>query len=181
MGRPPYNLNVRGHAARAGVLAVLAAAAACHTPDPRAEVALADVETYWAVDRPSGSTQYIAPVVRFHLANKSTRAIRSIQASGTFRLKGEEQSWSGAFQQVAPVGGKPLQPGQSTLVVLKPEGEGRYSSTVSPEEMLAHKSFRDVTVEVFVRVGSSGWTAMTDKVDVERRIGAHSAVAEGHQ
>jgi hypothetical protein len=163
------------------MLAVLAAAGACHTPDPKAEVALSDVETYWAVDRPSGGTQYIAPVVRFHLQNKSARAIRSIQASGTFRLKGEAQSWSGAFQQVAPVGGKALQPGQSVLVVLKPEGEGRYTSTVTPEEMLAHKNFKDVTVEVFVRVGSSGWTPMTDKVDVERRISAHSAVAEGHQ
>jgi hypothetical protein len=173
---------VRGLAARAGllaVLAVLAAAAACRTPDPQAEVALADLETYWAVDRPSGSTQYIAPVVRFHLSNKSTRPIRSIQASGTFRLKGETQSWSGAFQQVAPVGGKPLEPGQSVLVVLKPEGEGRYSSTVTPEEMLAHKNFKDVWAEVFVRVGSSGWTRM-GQADVERRIGSHAAVAEGH-
>jgi hypothetical protein len=160
-------------------MAVLAAAGACRTPDPQAEVALSEVETYWAVDRPSGSTQYIAPVVRFRLSNKSARPIRSIQASATFRLKGEGQAWSGAFQQVAPVSGQPLQPGQGTLVELKPEGEGRYSSTVPPEEMLAHKSFKDVSVEVFVRVGSSGWTKMT-QADVDRRIGAHAAVAEGH-
>lgn len=161
------------------MLAVLAAAAACRTPDPQAEVALSDVETYWAVDRPVGGTQYIAPVVRFRLHNKSSRPLRSIQASSTFRLKGETQSWSGAFQQVAPVSGRPLEPGQSTLVVLKPEGEGRYSSPVNPEEMLAHPSFKDVWVEVFVRVGSSGWTKM-GQADVERRIGAHGA-AEAEQ
>lgn len=169
---------MKGGASRVGLmLAVLAAAAACHRPDPQAEVALSDVETYWAVDRPSGGTQYIAPVVRFRLHNKSPRQLRSIQASSTFRIKGETQTWSGAFQQVAPVAGKPLGPGQSTLVVLKPEGEGRYSSTVAPEEMLAHQSFRDVWVEMFVRVGSSGWTKM-GQADVERRIGARAATAE---
>jgi hypothetical protein len=170
---------VRAFFPRAGVLvAVLAASDGCRAPDPRAEVALSDVETYWAVDRPAGSTQFIAPVVRFRLHNKGSHPLRSIQASGTFRLKGEAQAWSGAFQQVAPVAGKPLEPAQSTLVVLKPEGEGRYSSPVSPEEMLAHQQFKDVSVEVFLRVGSSGWTPMA-QADVERRIGARSAVAEG--
>lgn len=168
---------------RATALAMLAAlaatAGACRTPDPQAEVALSGIETYWAVDRPVGGTQFIAPVVRFQLHNKSARAIRSIQASATFRQKGESQSWSGAFQQVAPVAGKPLEPGQATLVVLKPEGEGRYSSPVSPEEMLAHKDFKDVSVEVFVRVGSSGWTKM-GQADVERRIGSHT-VAEAER
>ena len=161
-----------GAALMVGVLA----AAGCHAPDPRAEVALSDVETYWAVDRPVGGTQFIAPVVRFRLNNKGSRPLRSIQASSTFRLKGDPQAWSGAFQQVAPVAGQPLGPGQSTLVVLKPEGEGRYSSTVPPEEMLAHQNFKDVTVEVFLRVGSSGWTSMAQAA-VDRRIGAHAAAA----
>jgi hypothetical protein len=159
------------------MLAMLATAGACRTPDPQAEVALSDRETYWAVDRPSGSTQYIAPVVRFRLHNKSARALRSVQASSTFRLKGQTQSWSGAFTQVAPVDGKPLEPGQSALVVLKPEGEGRYSSPVSPEEMLAHQNFKDVWVEVYVRVGSSSWSKM-DQADVDRRIGTRAASAE---
>lgn len=135
------------------------------------------METYWAVDRPTGGTQFIAPVVRFRLNNKGQRPLRSIQASSTFRLKGDPQAWSGAFQQVAPLAGQqPLGPGQSTLVVLKPEGEGRYSSTVPPEDMLAHQNFKDVTVEVFLRVGSSGWTSMA-QAEVDRRIGAHAAAA----
>ena len=158
------------------VLGVLASAPGCRAPDPRAEVSLSDVETYWAVDRPVGGTQFIAPVVRFRLNNKGRRPLRSIQASSTFRIKGDAQAWSGAFQQVAPVAGHALEPGQSTLVVLKPEGEGRYSSTVPPEEMLAHQQFKDVTVEVFLRVGSSGWTSMA-QAEVDRRIGAHAAAA----
>jgi hypothetical protein len=168
---------VRGAFLRTGLALAALAAAACRTPDPQAEVALSELETYWAVDRPSGGTQYIAPVARFRLHNKSGRSIRSIQASATFRLKGESQAWSGGFQQVSPVGGKPLPPGEGALVVLKPEGEGRYSSTVSPEEMLAHEGFKDVWVEVYVRVGSSGWSKM-GQADVERRIGARAAAGQ---
>ncbi len=156
---------------------MLAGAAGCRAPDPQAELALDDLETYWAVDPPSGSTQYIAPVARFHLRNKGSNQLDSIQASATFRLKGETKTWSGAFLQVAPMARKPLAPGQSTLVVLKPDGEGRYSSTVTPEEMLAHQQFRDVRVDVFLRVGSSGWTMMA-QADVERRIGSHAVQAE---
>ncbi|HET8647646.1 MAG TPA: hypothetical protein VFO85_19260 [Vicinamibacteria bacterium] len=168
---------MRASAWGTALMAAVVAAGGCRAPDPQAEVALSDVETYWAVDRPTGGTQYIAPVVRFRLHNKGARPLRSIQASATFRIKGETQTWSGAFQQVAPLAGKPLEPGQGTLVVLKPEGEGRYSSTVPPEDMLAHQGFRDVWVEMFVRVGSSGWTKMGQE-DVARRIGARAAVAE---
>jgi hypothetical protein len=159
-------------AAAAALVAL--AAAGCRAPDPHAEVTLSDVEAYWAVDRPAGETQFIAPVVRFRVRNQGRRPLRSIQASSTFRIKNDAQAWSGAFQQVAPQAGRALDPGQSTLVVLKPEGEGRYSSTVPPEEMLAHQQFKDVTVEVFLRVGSSGWTSMA-RADVERRIGARAA------
>lgn len=174
-GGRPHNFIVRG--ARLPIALALLGPIACRAPDPQAEMAVSDLETYWAVDRPSAGTQYIAPVARFRLHNKGARPHRSIQASGTFRRKGETQTWSGAFQQVAPVAGKPLEPGQSTLVVLKPEGEGRYTSTVAPEQMLTHEQFKDVWVEVFVRVGSSGWSRMA-QADVERRIGARAA-AEG--
>lgn len=168
---------MRASLARAGLLLAGLALAGCRAPDPQAEVALSEIETYWAVDRPSGSTQYIAPVVRFRLLDKGTAPLYSVQASGTFRLKGEKQTWSGAYVQVAPIAGKPLEPGQSTLVVLKPEGEGRYSSPVTPEEMFAHPQFKDVWVEVFVRVGSSGWSRMA-QAEVERRIGSRAAQAE---
>ena len=157
------------------VLGVLAAAG-CHAPDPRAEVALSEVETYWAVDRSVGGTQFIAPVVRFRLNNKGGRPLRSIQASSTFRIKGDPQAWSGAFQQVAPVAGHPLEPGQSTLVVLKPEGEGRYTFRGTPDDMLKHPEFKDVSGEVFVRVGSSSWTKFAD-VEVPRRLGSRAVDA----
>jgi len=146
--------------------------AACAASDPQAELAVSDLETYWAVDPSAGGTQYLAPVVRFRLQNKAARA-RSIQATATFRRKGEAAAWSSAWQQVSPrPGSRPLAPGQTMVVTLKPEGEGRYSSTGAAESMFAHKDFKDVTAEVFLRVGSSAWAKFATS-DVSRRLGSH--------
>jgi hypothetical protein len=65
---------------------------------------VSDIETHWAVDPPSGTTQFIAPVVRFKLHNKSGKAQTSVQATAVFRRKGEEgQTWGTAYEQVASV------------------------------------------------------------------------------
>lgn len=149
---------------------------ACRSPDPRAEIELRDLESYWAVDPPVGGTQYLAPVVRFQLMNKAASS-RSIQAMATFRRKGEGPAWSSSWQSVSPLpDGKPLPASQSVLAVLKPEGEGRYTFRGTAEEMFQHPEFKDVTAEVFVRVGSSSWTRFVD-VDVPRRLGSHTVEA----
>ncbi len=150
-------------------------AAACRTPDPKAELEIRDVETYWAVDPPRGGTQYIAPVIRFHLRNKSSQPTRPIQAQGDFRRAGQEQDPWPAFIQVTTAR-KPLQPGQEILVELK--SEGHYTSPGTPEGMLENKGFRDVVARVYVRVGRSHMVRMGGDYPVERRIGA-KAVREG--
>jgi hypothetical protein len=148
----------------------------CRAPDPKAELELRDVETYWAVDPSMGETQFLAPVVRFQLANKSARS-RSIQAMATFRRKGEGPAWSSAWFQASPLpSGEPLPAGQNVLVVLKPDGEGRYTYRGVPEAMFQHPEWRDVTAEVFTRVGSSSWTKFLD-VEVPRRVGSQSVEA----
>lgn len=174
MNRWRHNLSVR--ALLLVPAALLLAGAGCRTPDPQAEVELNNIETYWAVDSPSGATQYIAPVVRFNLRNKGAEPLDSIQATATFRREGETQAWSGAFLEVKPPQGKELRPGQSALVMLKPEGEGRYKSDISPEQMLAHALFKDVRVEVFIRLRSSAWVKMAE-TPVERRLGSHAVAS----
>ena len=72
-------------AAAAASLLVLAA---CMAPDPKAEMEVVSLETYWAIDSPSGGTQYLAPVVRFGLKNKGAKS-RSVQAMATLRRQGE--------------------------------------------------------------------------------------------
>jgi hypothetical protein len=153
---------------------MLAGFGACRSPDPQAELAIADLEAYWAVETPVGETQYIAPVVRIQVRNKGQAAHRSVQATATFRRRGEDQTWSSAWQVISPQNGKPLAPGESRLVVLKPEGEGRYHSTGPPESMFQHPLFKDAQAEVFLRVGSSAWTKFAT-VPVERRIGPRAA------
>lgn len=148
----------------------------CRGPDPRAEIELRDVEAYWAVDPAVGETQFLAPVVRFQLANKAATS-RSIQAMATLRRKGEAPAWSSAWYQASPLpDGDALPAGQDVLVVLKPDGEGRYTYRGAPEAMFEHPEWKDVTAEVFVRVGSSPWTKFLD-VDVPRRVGSHTVDA----
>jgi len=143
---------------------------ACRAPDPKQELDLYDIETYWAVARSIGDTHYIAPVVRFHIRNKGTRAHRSIQATGTFRRVGEEATWGSAWEQVN-TGGEPFRPGQETEVTLM--SDAHYTSPDPPELMLQNAQFKDARVDVFIRVGSSKWVKMAE-TQIERHIGSHS-------
>lgn len=144
-------------------------AAGCSAPDPRAEMELVKVETYWAIDSPSGGTQYLAPVVRFDLRNKGAKS-RSVQAMATLRRQGEDVAWSSAFTKVLEPHGE-LAAGQTASVLLKPEGEGRYTSTGAPEGMFQHPQWKDVSAEVFLRVDNSNWTRL-GTYPIERHIGS---------
>lgn len=145
--------------------------ASCRAPEPTRIVGISDVETHWAVDNSQAGTQYIAPVVRFRLTNISPEPQGSIDVTATFRRKGEAATWGGDYRQVS-TRRKPLGPGQSEVLVLK--SDTRYYSNGPTEGMFAHKDFKDTTVELFVRVGSSKWVKFSEQVDVERHIGARS-------
>lgn len=158
------------HVARAGgAFGVALALAACSAPDPKAEMEMMKVETYWAIDTPSGNTQYLAPVVRFDLRNKGRKS-RSVQAMATLRRQGEDVAWSSAFTKVPEPHGE-VAPGQTVPVMLKPEGEGRYTSTGAPGGMFQHPQWRDVSAEVFLRVDNSTWTKV-GTYPIERHIGS---------
>jgi len=161
--------RARFRAPRTAALFLLLAAIGCRTPDPKALLEGADVDAYWAVEPSLGGEQYIAPVVRFEVRNRSDRELTSVQAMATFRRVGEEHlTWGSAFEQVVSRR-EPLPPGGSVRVSLK--SDARYHSGGSLEGMLAHDQFRDASVEFFLRVGSSGWISF-GKVTIERRIGA---------
>jgi hypothetical protein len=161
------------------VFALAALLAACRSPDPRSVLDVSDAETYWAIDSAQGERQFIAPVVRFQVHNKGRDALRTLEAQATFRRKSETAIWSSAWQHVTGPKGEPLAPGAGSLVVLKPEGEGRYFSNGPPESMFTHPQFRDATVDVFLRIGSSPWTKFFT-AEIERRIGTRSVQAAAH-
>jgi hypothetical protein len=158
------------------VFALTALLAACRSPDPRSVAEVSDQETYWAIDNAQGERQFIAPVVRFKVHNKGDKPLRTLEAQATFRRKGEDVIWSSAWTKVTGPSGAPLAPGASSLVVLKPEGEGRYVTNGPPESMFTHPQFRDASVDVFLRIGSSPWTRFFT-ADIERRIGTRSVQA----
>lgn len=150
------------------LLTAVAAAGACRSPDPRRELEITDLETYWAVDSARGERQYIAPVARFRVRNRGQQPLSSIQVTAGFRRKGEEQlDWGTAFEQIAPAK-KPLPAGESVRVMLK--SDGRYYSAGEPASFFEHELFKDALVQLYVRIGSSNWQLLA-QADVERRIG----------
>ena len=168
--------GARSTAGPSSALAALASflcLSACASPDPAALLSASDVETHWAVDPSVGDTQYVAPVVRLKLHNKSDKPQTSVQATAVFRHKGEpDQTWGSDYAQVA-TRQKPITPGQEFGLMLK--SDARYSArNETPENMLANPGFKDATVDVFVRVGSSPWVKFAT-VDIERRIGSRAS------
>lgn len=150
------------------VLVVACPLANCRSHDPKQELEIAGVETYWVLDSPRGDTQYMAPAIRFRVHNKSPEPILSIQATATFRRVGEEENWGSAWEQVTPAK-KPLPPGTDVVVVLR--SDGHYTSSGAADSMFSHPLFKDTQVEVFLRVGSSGWVKMAES-PIERRVGS---------
>jgi len=129
---------------------------------------VSDVEAYWAIDSSAGDTVYVSPVVRFQLTNRS--ATQAIEATATFHHKGDPGTWGSAWERVT-LPKRPLAPGRSLTLALR--SDGRYYTTGAPESVFAHELFKDASVEVFLRVGSSPWVKMA-AADVERRIGSKS-------
>ena len=151
--------------------AALLALSACSTPKPLEILEVSITDTHWAVDSSIGETHYLAPVVRFRVRNKSGEPQGSIQATATFRRVGEENlTWGSDFRQVA-ARKEPLAPGQDIPVMLK--SDARYYSTGDASLMFGHGQFKDAKVEVYLRVGSSGWVKFLD-APVERRIGTRT-------
>jgi len=161
-----------GRFGAASLLALLLAG--CQTPDPQKELRLSDLETYWAIDSSMGATHYISPVVRFRVQSLSAVPLRSVEATAAFRRRGEENLTWGTDWQRLTTPARPLQPGQSALVMLK--SDARYYSQGSVEGMFTHAQFKDAKAVVFLRVGASGWSRFAE-VEVERRIGSKSVEA----
>ncbi|HEY7412949.1 MAG TPA: hypothetical protein VII13_19575 [Vicinamibacteria bacterium] len=146
----------------------------CRSYDPQQELEVSGVETYWALDRPSGTTQYLAPVVRLHVRNKGPHVLRSVQATATFRRQGETATWGSDWKPLT-ASDRPLGPGPEVLVVLK--SDARYYSGGAVEGMFAHPQWKDANVEVFLRIGPSSWSKFVS-TGIERRLGARGVQEE---
>jgi hypothetical protein len=166
--------GIRRPAALAAALGAILSASACRTPDPKTLLEVSDVDAFWAVEPSMGGEQYIAPAVKLRIHDRSGAEQHSVQAMAVFRRKGEENlTWGSAFEQVVSRK-NPLAAGQSVGVTLK--SDARYHSQGPVDGMFTHAQFKDALVEMFLRVGSSGWVSF-GQVPVERRVGSRSVAS----
>ena len=141
----------------------------CGGVDPKAAFEVQNLEGYWVLDKEKSPTNYITPTIRFELKNRSPAAVRDIEATATFRRKGEQSEWGDAFVTIANRT-KPLGAGETASVEMRSSGD-YYTpgAPVAPEIMFQHPLFRDATVDLFLRSGRSGFIKM-GTLDLPRRL-----------
>ena len=160
---------------RRGALAGLAVAvSACGGPTVDVGVALrvADVTTGWVAARAtaadaSRSENKLVPTISFRLDNTSMEPLRSLQVNGVFRRTGEDLVW-GTFL-IRAVGREGLAPGASTGPLTVRLNLGYTGEQSRLAEMLEHRDFVDVTVELQVKHASGPWIVL-DRFDIERHL-----------
>jgi len=147
---------------------VLFAGTACRSHDPSKLLSVSGVETYWIVDSPQQGQNFVAPAVRFRLKNVGPETLGSVQARARFPSPDQREAW-GSIQEQVSTWSRPLEAGKEAVVTVR--SAGRYHAPADPEDILRSPGFKDPRVEVYVRIGSSGW-AMLAEGPVQRRIGA---------
>jgi hypothetical protein len=143
--------------------------ASCGSVDPRAILEVQQLEGYWVLDTEKSRTNYITPTIHFVVKNTSTGVVHDIEATATFRRNGEDSMWGDCFVTIANRK-RPLGPGQTTSIEMRSSGD-YYTpgAPVEPEIMFKHGLFRDAAVDLFIRVGRSGFVKMGSLV-VPRRL-----------
>lgn len=134
----------------------------------------------------------LVPIISFRLVNISDGPLRTIQLNGVFRrclapgievppaeamvspanaeagtCPGEDQEWGNAFLGRA-VGREGLEPGAAAGPFTMESGLG-YTGEQPRIEMLEHRQFVDVKVELFVRHRSDPWTSLNE-YQIDRQL-----------
>ena len=108
----------------------------------------------------------LVPSVSFRLTNSTGDTIRYLQINGVFRRQGEDEEWGTHF--VRAFGTEGLDAGQSTTVFRLKSGRG-YTGEQDWSEMLAHRDFVDVEMDLFVKHRGNQWVRL-DSVSVDRQL-----------
>lgn len=189
----PSGLRRRG-VAWVLAMSVLVATAGCGgTPfDVDATLAVADVTTGWldmGID--DLGRNKLVPTISFRLENVSPESVDTLQLNGIFRrclvayegqspptsevspanadagtCAGEMQSWGSSF--IRAVGREGLEPGAATEPFTMGSDLG-YTGEQARLEMLQHRDFVDVKVELFVRHRSDQWVRLGER-PIERQL-----------
>ena len=133
----------------------------------------------------------LVPTISFRLANNSDESVRTLQLNGVFRrcvvaypgqpepvsevspadltagtCPGEMQEWGSSYLRA--VGREGLEPGAATEPFTMESGLG-YTGEQSRLDMLQHREFVDVKVEVFVKRQAEQWVKLGEH-SIERQL-----------
>ena len=151
------------------LLGSLVVVAGCGGPslDIPASLRLTQVSSGWFDAGPDGlGRNKLVPLVSFRLENSTDDAIRYLQLNAVFRRQGEEEEWGTAY--VRALGTEGLGAGQSTPVFRLESGRG-YTGEQVWSEMLAHRDFVDVNMDLFVKHRGDQWVRL-DSISVDRQL-----------
>jgi len=149
------------------LLTVLSLSGCAADLDVEQALRLTDVSSGWfdAGEDTLGRNKLV-PSVSFRLENATTETLRYLQLNAVFRRVGEGEEWGAAY--VRAVGGDGLDAGGATNVLRLESGRG-YTGEQGRGEMMAHRDFKDVTVELFIKHRGEQW-AHLDAVQVDRQL-----------
>jgi len=144
------------------------AVAGCGAPlDVQVALRLAQISSGWFDAGPDSlGRNKLVPSVSFRLENSTDDTIRYLQLNAVFRRQGEEEDWGTAY--VRAFGTEGLDAGRSTQVFRLQSGRG-YTGEQAWSEMLAHRDFVDVEMDLFVKHRGNQWVRL-DSVSVDRRL-----------
>ncbi len=149
------------------LLGVLAAAGCSPSLDVPASLAVTPVSSGWFdAGLDSLGRNKLVPSVSLQLANETDDTISYLQVNAVFRRQGEDEEWGNAFIRVVGTEGIPA--GASTSV-LRLDSERGYTGEQAWPEMLAHRDFVDVKMDLFVKHRGDQWEFL-DSVDVDRHL-----------
>ena len=152
-----------------GFLLVALVVVGCSGPslDMQESLRLTQVSSGWFDAGPDSlGRNKLVPSVSFRLENSTDDIIRHVQLNAVFRRQGEEEAWGDAY--VRAFGTDGLDAGQSTQVFRLESGRG-YTGEQVWSEMLVHRDFVDVEMDLFVK-HRGNQLVLLDSVSVDRQL-----------
>jgi hypothetical protein len=151
-------------------LALGLATAACGAgPDIGQALQVTDVVTgYYDAGIVQGKNKLV-PSISFHVKNASSSEVSSVQLNAVFRVAGDQEELGSAFVRGIDASG--LAPGATTSAFVLRSSLG-YTGEQPRAQMLQHKDFRDVQVELFAKHGAKQWVKLA-QYKVDRQLLTH--------
>lgn len=138
----------------ATVVLLVAAAGCGEDVDVRSALEITDIVTgYYDVGIVDGKNK-IVPSIAFRVRNASDRRIDSVQLNAVFRVEGDQEELGSML--VRGIDTKGLGPGELSETFVMRSSLG-YTGEQPRSQMLQHKEFRDVQVELFAKHKAKQW------------------------